>query len=112
MLSTGVMARFRRGGRFAAAAACTLLLWSQLAVALHDHAGDGDPHGSGDRALACDFCLGHGQASAPPPTAPGISLQAPTARLLPAEPTAPLVHSILPGANGARGPPSFLSAST
>ncbi|MGA1769584.1 MAG: hypothetical protein ACO4CP_07265 [Steroidobacteraceae bacterium] len=112
MFSSGFIARFRRSGRLAAAAACALLLWSQLAVALHDHAGDGDPHGPGDRALACDFCLGHGQAGAPPPAAPRIGLQAPTATLLPAEPTGSFVPSTLPSAHGPRGPPASLSTSS
>lgn len=111
MFNSGCIARFRQGGRLAAAAACALLLWSQLAVALHDHAGAGDPHGPGDRALACDFCLGHGQAGAPPPAALSVSLQAPTATLLPATSTVAPVRGILPSANGPRAPPASLSAS-
>ena len=104
------MVGFRQGGRLAAAAACALLLWSQLAVALHDHAADADPHGRSDRALACDFCVGHGQASAPPPATLGSGLRAPTATLLPAEPTVSVIFSILSGAHSARGPPASLSA--
>lgn len=110
MFSAGFRVSLRHGSRLAAAAACALLLWTQLAVALHDHAGSGDPHGPGDRALACDFCLGHAQVGAPPPAAPSVDRQDPVATLLPPDSRGVQVRTALLNANGPRGPPSLLSA--